>query len=176
MPKVVAPENVLLSVSKEEEAAVIVIGAVPSKATLLMLRAVASLVAVPALPVMLAFIDVVEIADHTPPFTAVMPFQAEEFCPVPPYVLPMIEPCQVPLVILPPMPTLPIVVKVPSCALLEKRFVELAVVEKRLVVVAATPVNVPPVMATLLAFCVDMVPRPVMSEEETEVVATTLPF
>ena len=33
----------------------------------------------PAEPVMLAFIEVVESADHTPAFTAARPFHAEEF-------------------------------------------------------------------------------------------------
>jgi len=55
----------------------------------------------PALPVMLAFIEVVEFADHTPAFTAARPFHADEFCPVPPYVFSIAVPFHKPALIVP---------------------------------------------------------------------------
>ena len=48
--KMFVPLQVLLFASRVEEAALIVIAALPSKETLLMLTGVANLVAVPALP------------------------------------------------------------------------------------------------------------------------------
>ena len=58
--KLLVPEKVLLFERIVEEAAVIVILPEPSKETLLMVTGLASFVAVPALPEILAFIDVVE--------------------------------------------------------------------------------------------------------------------
>ena len=84
LAKELRPVHVLVLASNVEEAAVMVMSAVPLKEVPLMFLAVSSAVAVPALPVMLAFIEVVERADHTPALTAARPLHAEEFCPVPP--------------------------------------------------------------------------------------------
>jgi hypothetical protein len=67
------PLNVLLLASKVEEAAKMVMSAEPLKETLLMLRPVCKVVAVPALPVMLAFRDVVETAYVAPLLAATRP-------------------------------------------------------------------------------------------------------
>jgi hypothetical protein len=55
----------------------------------------------PALPVMEAFIEVVEIAEKTPALIAARPFEDERFTPVPPYCEPIAVPCHVPALIVP---------------------------------------------------------------------------